>query len=142
MRIAFHHIAIETADLGRSLGFYQRVLGFGVERSMTLPGEWIVFLRLGDARVELVYAEDEPSEREWGSTNVHIAFEVDSIDALLERLAAYHIPIEEGPIELDNGWRSLFIEGPDMEKIEFLALGSLETGRIKFKHGEIEDVGK
>jgi lactoylglutathione lyase len=115
--VRLHHIAIETSDLTQSVAFYREVIGFQVEQSITLMGEQLIFLKMGEARLELVETVDRYDRN---APQMHLAFEVDNMFQLIEQLNEMKIAIIEGPYHLENGWQSVFVEGPSRELIEFI----------------------
>ncbi|MGM7702527.1 VOC family protein [Pseudalkalibacillus sp. Hm43] len=108
-----HHLGIETQRLDESIEFYKK-FGFEVESIMELLGEKLVFLKLGVFQLELVLVEESLKL----SNNKHIAFEVEDLDVFLEEHA--ELNVSEGPYQLDNGWKNVFILGPSGESIELL----------------------
>lgn len=117
------HANIVVADLERAAHFYEAV--FGLERgfSATLEGEWIetvtalpgarahcLFLEVpgasGAARIELIRYET-PSGEHFAPNALphtfglrHLAFEVENIDATLERVRAQGIEPLSPPVEV------------------------------------------
>ena len=110
------HINIVVADLERAAQFYQAVFGYARGFSATLEGQWIetvtglqnaraqcLFLDApdGGARIELIRYDapdaatpPSPSPNQRGLR--HIAFEVEDIDATLNRVRVLGIaPISE-----------------------------------------------
>lgn len=114
--IKLHHMSIEVGDAERSAVFYERVFGFVPEMRMQWEGERIVFLTLGPVRLELV----QPETFRRAESPMHLAFEVDDWDSIGDKLQLEGIRIDSEPIELDNGWKSVFVSGPDGELLEFL----------------------
>ncbi len=81
---------------------------------MTVDKESIIFLVKNDFRLELIWSGlPEGSPR-----GVHICYEVDRLGEIIMSRGA---PIE-GPYVLENGWETVFYEGPDHEVIEFLQI--------------------
>ena len=108
-----HHIGFEVVDLKDSRWFLENYLGFHVERYMELNGEKILFLVNGPIRIELVetdYIEEK------NRNQMHICFEI----ADFKFLDTFKLPIIEGPLMMENGWTSIFVEGKNGEIIEFL----------------------
>ncbi|MFK9094924.1 VOC family protein [Bacillus salipaludis] len=108
----FHHYALEVKNMEESLAFYKKYLSFQEESRFSYMGEEIVFLVLGDFRLESI------SGRQAIDQTAHICFEVSSVREVMNRFA--EVRKIEGPYELDNGWNTVFYEGPDREIIEFL----------------------
>ncbi|RHW42060.1 glyoxalase/bleomycin resistance/dioxygenase family protein [Neobacillus notoginsengisoli] len=111
----FHHYAIEAANIKEVLDFYQNVMGFRVENKVHFDGKKVLFLKLGDFRLELV--EDEAAE---GAGNMHLCFEIDRLHQAMQRMEAAGLSTMEGPYELENGWRTVFYTGPAGETLELL----------------------
>jgi catechol 2,3-dioxygenase-like lactoylglutathione lyase family enzyme len=102
------HVNLVVRDLAAMVAFYERTLGFVVTKRVTIRGEWIervvnlpgveadvVYLDLATGpRIELIQyrspaAIESPAQ---GSPHTlglrHIAFKVEGIDTLVERLRA------------------------------------------------------
>lgn len=107
----FHHYGLEVSNMEESIRFYKKYLGFKEESRMFFGDEEIGFLRLGDFRLELFTGIDQTA---------HICFEVNHLKVVMKRFCDWRKI--EGPYELQNGWQSVFYEGPDGEIIEFLQL--------------------
>ncbi|WP_261130621.1 VOC family protein [Bacillus sp. Marseille-Q3570] len=111
--MTFHHVAIETNRMERAVRFYEK-LGFKYESEIELLGEKIIFLQLNGFRLELVLVDESLKL----TSNKHIAFEVENLDAMLEKNPEF--TLYEGPYSFENGWKSAFILGPSGEIIELL----------------------
>ncbi len=125
--LAFHHIAISCGDLTVTEAFYTTHFGFARARVLDIGGgKQIVFLKNGDAYLELFQAEGErpspavdkdgPHYPGWR----HIAFKVDSVDATLAAMgAAANVTL--GPFDFDafiTGWRTVWVADPDGNIVE------------------------
>ncbi len=121
------HTMIRVGDLDRSVDFYTRVLGFTEVRRADYPdGEFtLAFLRApGDGEngpmLELTH--------NWGVDGYdlgggygHVAFQVDSMDELAERLKSAGAGFSWGPGKTPDGRTSMaFVDDPDGYKIELL----------------------
>jgi lactoylglutathione lyase len=117
------HTMVRISDVDRSLDFYVNKLGLReVRRSVNEKGRYtLIFLAApGDenAQVELTYnwdPEDYGSARNFG----HLAYRVDDIYALCERLMAGGVTINRPP----RDGRMAFIRSPDNISIELLQAG-------------------
>jgi lactoylglutathione lyase len=124
---------VRVADLGRSLDFYCDKLGLVEKRRFDNPsGRYtLVFLAApGDdaALVELTYnwdPEDYGEARNFG----HIAYEVDDIYALCERLMQGGVVINRPP----RDGRMAFVRSPDRISIELLQKGAALPPREPWK---------
>ncbi|SEM18460.1 Catechol 2,3-dioxygenase [Mesobacillus persicus] len=110
-----HHYSLEVRNLKASIAFYQTHLGFQIEQTLEFMGEEIVFLTLGECRLELI--SNQAKAYDGNSRGGHLCFVAADLTKVMK-----DIPILEGPYQLENGWRTLFCEGPDHEVIEFLQI--------------------
>lgn len=115
------HVNIVVSDMDRSVRFYADVLGLSPGFQATLKGTWIetvtglpgararcVFMepRNGGARLELLQymapnGRALPENRQTNTLGVrHVAFVVDDMEALLERLAAAGAAPVSPPVEV------------------------------------------
>jgi catechol 2,3-dioxygenase-like lactoylglutathione lyase family enzyme len=129
----FDHVGITVADLDRALAFFVG-LGLEVEGRMFMEGEFvdtvigipdsrseIVMLRPpdGGARLELAsfvrpdHVPGSPAAmaNELGLRNV--AFEVDDLQAAVDRLAADGYGLVGGIGEYEHAWRMAYVRGPE-----------------------------
>ncbi|MEH7235912.1 VOC family protein [Bacillus sp. JJ1562] len=104
-----HHFGLEVSNLEDSVDFYKNHLGFQEEKRFRFMEEEIVFLTHGDCRLELIVSN---------TLNAHICFEVSNLDKMMTRLTG--LRKVEGPYKLDNGWQTVFYEGPTKVILEFL----------------------
>ncbi|MFP7299802.1 VOC family protein [Neobacillus niacini] len=113
----FHHFAVEVKDLEASTAFYQKYLGLNVEERLQFNKETIAFLVKDDFRIELISGGHEAV-----SQGVHICLQVDNVQEIIGSFTENGISALEGPYKLNNGWETVFFEGPDNEVIEFLQI--------------------
>ena len=132
----FLHTMVRVSDLDESLTFYCRLLGLiEVRRMDSRAGRFtLIFLaaqhdyeRAKSERaplIELTYnwdKEDYGSERNFG----HLAFEVDDIYAVCERLQSAGVTINRPP----RDGRMAFVRSPDDISVELLQKGSAPPAR-------------
>ena len=117
------HTMVRVRDLDKSIAFYAALGLREVRRSEHPEGRYtLVFMAVpGDegAQVELTYNwddEDYGSARNFG----HIAYEVDDVYALCQRLMEAGVTINRPP----KDGRMAFIRSPDLISIELLQKGS------------------
>jgi len=120
--IGLHHAGLYVASLERSIAFYGGAFGLEVAERFSFGGEQLAFLRVGQARLELI--ESSASRVRTSSAGVvdHVALEVDDLDALIGRLVQQAVTLLDPapvPVPALNA-RILFCEGPDGERIELL----------------------
>lgn len=117
------HTMVRVTDLDRSLDFYCAKLGLVELRRMdNEQGRYtLVFLAApGDdaAQVELTYNWD-PQSYSIGRAFGHLAYEVDDIYALCQRLMDGGVTINRPP----RDGRMAFVRSPDLISIELLQKG-------------------
>jgi catechol 2,3-dioxygenase-like lactoylglutathione lyase family enzyme len=129
----FDHIGITVADLDTATAFFVG-LGLEVEGRMPMAGEFVdTVIGIPDSRSEIVMLrppgggtglelssftqpDHEPGSptamaNELGLRNV--SFEVDDLDAVLDRLAADGYGLVGGVGEYEHVWRMAYVRGPD-----------------------------
>ena len=117
------HTMVRVADLEASLRFYRDALGLNVVRQKDYPQGRFTLVYLAapgddDAQIELTYnwdIEDYGSARNFG----HVAYAVNDIYGLCERLAAHGVTINRPP----RDGRMAFVRSPDQISIELLQAG-------------------
>lgn len=118
------HTMVRVRDLDASLEFYCSALGLReVRRHEDEKGRYtLVFLAApGDeqAQLELTYNWD-PEDYTIGRAFGHIAYEVDDIYAVCERLQRHGVTINRPP----RDGRMAFVRSPDNISIELLQKGA------------------
>jgi lactoylglutathione lyase len=107
----FHHYGLEVINLRESVAFYKTYLGLQEESRIFFTEEEIVFLGAEDFRLELISHQHEDKK-------AHLCFEVNDLRVVMDQFDSNRII--EGPYKLENGWETIFYEGPNNEIIEFL----------------------
>ena len=138
-----HHTCITVSDLDRSISFYRDLLGLnlvlaeesersGDDRSKALgvakAKVKLAILQTGQAQIELieyVTAKGRDYDRNNNDTGaMHIAFQVEDIDAVYQRMLDAGVrftsppaTIPAGPME---GWRWTYFFDPDGVSLEII----------------------
>ena len=116
------HTRFRVSDMEKSISFYQDILGMEVVEQKTSPrGSKLVFLKFPgmDCELELCSFPDSGSVHV-PEDLVHLAFEVDDLEACMDKLNLADVPITEGPLESSNGTKFIFTEDPDKYEIELM----------------------
>jgi lactoylglutathione lyase len=121
------HTMLRVRDLEKAVDFYTKVLGFSqVSREDYPNGRFtLCFLRAsGDTDsgpvLELTYNWDT-DDYDNGNAYGHLAYKVDSIKEIGNRLAEFGSEFSWGPGETPNGRRKMaFLTDPDGYAIELL----------------------
>lgn len=121
----FLHSMVRVYDVDAAMHFYVNLLGLKeVRRKHSEKGRFsLIFLSTGDnsdsAMLELTHNWDEPTPYDGGRNFGHLAFAVDNIYALCERLQENGVTILRPP----RDGRMAFIKSPDGISIELLQDG-------------------
>ena len=94
----FDHVAINSRDIAKSKAFYSEILGLAVAESVDMGNEILHYLRLPDnSAIELFEHEDrkvyDGLQTKEGFTK-HIAFNVDNIEELNQKLIQNNVKFE------------------------------------------------
>ena len=109
------HAAILVSDLAKAEQFYSDILGLHkIERPLNYPGAWY---QVGQFQLHLMvhsHLSIEPyNQGKWGR-NPHVAFAVDQLDEMKQRLQAKGYPIQMSA----SGRAALFTQDTDGNVIE------------------------
>ena len=109
------HTALLVSDLERARYFYGILLNLSpVERVLKFPGAWY---QVGDYQIHLIvnaeFTGNLYNREKWGR-NAHIAFNVDSLDELEQRLQQENWPLQRS----SSGRAAIFIQDPDGNVVE------------------------
>lgn len=122
--IRWSHAALNCRDLKTTEEFYLRHFGFERSNEFDLGDTRIVFLRLGEAYLELFGTPESASEP--GARNEadgpgragavrHLAFQVDDVSSFIAALGP-EAQVSLGPLDFSTfieGWSSIWIRDPD-----------------------------
>jgi len=117
------HTMVRVTDLNASLDFYCNKLGLKEVERYDYPESRFTLVMLAapgdeDAQVELTYNYD-PEELTGGRNFGHLAYRVDDIYALCQRLMDQGVTINRPP----RDGRMAFIRSPDNISVELLQKG-------------------
>ena len=109
-------------DLDRTIRFYEEALGLKVSRRHTSPrGAQLAFLATpnSEEEIELCFLPNSPSV-EVQPDLVHLAFEVDDLQAFAEELKKKGYPLSDGPTQTGSGSVIAFIDAPEGYEVELI----------------------
>ena len=122
--VRFAHVALNCRDMAATEAYYTRHFGFRRVRLIPLGDASIVFLRLGDAWLELFGAEGDAPAGEADGPHApgvrHLAFTVDDVDAQLAAMGDAAV-VTLGPLDFGDfipGWRTVWLRDPDGTIVE------------------------
>ncbi|MET9432449.1 MULTISPECIES: VOC family protein [unclassified Streptomyces] len=131
MALRWSHAALNCRNLDVTEEFYRRWFGMTRARAFDVAGARFVFLRLGDAYLELCSLEPEeaatgpaPEPSADGPHTAgavrHLAFQTEDVDGFLARMGdAARVTL--GPLDFDAfipGWRSVWLADPEGNVVE------------------------
>lgn len=141
MFTGIHHVGIIVNDIEKALEFYRDILGAkflyraegspkDVEKEVNVPGAItkLAVLKLGPHTIELVEYVN-PKIRPQGLSaaaigTLHLAFEVDNIDAEVERLEKKGVKFNAPPKYIEKGenkgWVWTYFNDPDGCQLELV----------------------
>ena len=116
------HTRMRVSDMDQTIAFYRDVLGLEVlERKVSPRGSHLAFLAVPNSE-ELIELCSFPSSGpvKVQEDLVHLAFEVDNLDEMIQELTRKQIPITDGPTRTASGSRFIFIDAPDGYEVELI----------------------
>lgn len=119
-----NHTRMRVDDLERTVNFYKDVLGLEETRRHESPrGSKLVFLKTpnSDHMIEITYYPDS-GPVQCQPDLVHLAFEVENVDAFIKHAESKNVPITDGPTTSSSGTRFCFIDAPEGYEIELIEL--------------------
>lgn len=122
------HVGLNCRDQQATEEFYTRWFGFARARVIPVGDSEIIFLRNGNAYLELFPAEvstadPEPNVKDgpaFAGAVRHLAFQTDDIDRLLTSMGD-EADVTLGPLDFGDfiaGWRTAWIRDPDGVVVE------------------------
>ncbi len=117
-----HHIALRVTDYARARQFYTEVLELPVMGQ--IPGKEIEFLGIGGTTIELMGGADPESLAKPQAGLIHLAFEVEDVDATYRELRDRGVTFTVEPKSVGD-LRVAFFVDPDGNELELFASPTL-----------------
>jgi len=116
------HTRMRVSDIDETIKFYTTVLGLEVLERKTSPrGSHLAFLKVPRSEELIELASYPPSGPVHVQEDlVHLAFQIDNVDAAIRDLTAKGVKITDGPTRSSSGSRFIFIDAPDGYEIELI----------------------
>ena len=118
----FLHTRMRVNDLERTIEFYDRVFGLQVSRRHESPrGSKLVFLSVpnSDEEIEITYFPGSGPVQVQEDL-MHLAFEVESMEAFQDHLDAVGVKFSDGPTQSSSGSIFAFVDAPEGYEIEVI----------------------
>ncbi len=118
------HVGIKSADIGKSLHFYCDLLGLEKQEDLEIFGKHFIFVGNDSVSIEIEAGgpDDTRVDPRKQTGLYHLAFTVDDVTALVERLKAEGVPIALGPISSRPDRLTAFVEDPDGVFVQFIQI--------------------
>jgi glyoxylase I family protein len=114
---AVHHVAIIGSDYARSKRFYSEILGLPIVREVWRAERqsWKCDLQVGAVQIELFSFPSPPARasRPEACGLRHLAFSVEALEPVIERLQDHAIAVEPIRVDEHTGKRFAFFADPD-----------------------------
>jgi lactoylglutathione lyase len=116
------HTRMRVSDMDQTIDFYTNVLGLEVlERKVSPRGSHLAFLKVPNSEELIELCSFPPSGPVRVQEDlVHLAFQVESLDDVIEQLSTKQIQITDGPTTSSSGSRFIFIDAPDGYEVELI----------------------
>jgi len=119
----FLHTRMRVNDLERTVKFYREALGFAVARRHTSPrGAQLAFLSVPNSGEEIEICQLPPGAPavQVQPDLVHLAFEVENLEAAAAELKAKGYALSDGPTTTGSGSVIAFIDAPEGYEVELI----------------------
>ena len=130
MGYEFNHVHLKAPDPRRTAEWYAAAFDFTIVSDIVRPsGDQFLVTRTPDGVTVNISGARTGEEMGNGDADVHwglehIGITIDDLDSELVRLTDMGAVLKEGPIDVPNGPKIAFIQGPDDTRIELLELRS------------------
>lgn len=125
--MTFAHVSVRTSDMDRSIRFYCEFLGMVQVRRRAIPRNRaeIAFLKdpEGEFSLELTHYDDQKEFEQadyMKRTFDHLAFRVDDLRGIVEKIRRGGFNVTDEPFELSPGHWLAFVEDPDGTLVELI----------------------
>lgn len=117
------HTRMRVNDIEASVKFYEEALGLKATRRHTSPrGAQLVFLATpnSEEEIELCQMPAGAVPVQVQSDLMHLAFEVDDLEAFAKNALAKGYPLSDGPTKSGSGSLIAFIDAPEGYEVELI----------------------
>ncbi len=120
----WNHVGIKSADVAKSLHFYCDLLGLEKQQELDIFGGKFIFV--GNDTVSIEIEEGKPEDSRIDPRNqtglYHLAFTVDDVTAMVEKLKSEGVPVALEPISTQPDRLVAFVEDPDGAFIQLIQM--------------------
>jgi len=124
LALKFDHYGLKVKDVNRSVDFYTRVLGFRKLETIRIGNQSFEFVGNDRVRIEIEPAlpDSHPPDNNLGLGIMHMAFQVEDLEAEATRLKALGVKFILGPAQFRPDRKIAFIEDPDGSRIQLIQM--------------------
>lgn len=118
----FLHTRMRVDDLDKTVSFYQKAFGLEVSRRHESPrGSKLVFLSVpnSEEEIEITYFPGS-GKVQVQEDLMHLAFEVESMDAFADHLEQVGYSFSDGPTKSSSGSVFAFVDAPEGYEVEVI----------------------
>ena len=118
------HVGIKSADVGKSLHFYCDILGLEKKEELEIFGKRFVFVGNDTVSIEIEAGgpDDSPIDPRTQTGLYHLAFTVEDVAGMVERLKSEGVPVALEPLSTQPDRRTAFVEDPDGAFIQLIQM--------------------
>ena len=116
----FNHIHHETKDVDNAVNWYIKLFNATSDDPFERGGATWVPVHIGATQITVTDREFTDMDLGRYQGYDHLALNTDDFDQTLADIETQGVEIWMGPVELENGMRIVFINGPDNVKIELM----------------------
>ena len=118
------HIGIKASDVDRSLRFYCDILGLERQEELEIMGKRFYFVGNDTLSIEIEAGNpgDTQVDPRTQTGLYHLAFTVDDLEGLVDRLKLERVPIALEPVSTRPDRIVAFVEDPDGAFIQFIQI--------------------
>ena len=124
MKMKWDHVGIKSADVQKSLQFYCELLGLEKQEELEIFGKRFCFV--GNDTVSIEIEAGSPGDKRIDPRTqtglYHLAFTVDDVTGLVERLKVEGVPIALEPVSTRPDRLVAFVEDPDGAFIQLIQM--------------------
>jgi len=118
------HIGIKASDVDKSLRFYCDILGLERQEELEIMGKRFYFVGNDTLSIEIEAGNpgDTQVDPRTQTGLYHLAFTVDDLEGLVDRLKLERVPIALEPVSTRPDRIVAFVEDPDGAFIQFIQI--------------------
>ena len=124
MIMKWSHVGIKCTDVGKSLHFYCDLLGLEKQEDLDIFGKSFIFVGNDTVSIEIETGNPDDTQIDPRTQTglYHLAFTVDDVTGLVERLKSEGVPIALEPLSTQPDRLVAFVEDPDGAFIQLIQM--------------------